>query len=274
MYLLVFAGGLQGGFQVACLFFELLQLLFALLVLGGQGFGLRLHGGGRIVLIRVKGGGFLLQAGLAHLQLADVVALMLQLLLFEGKLAAQVGGFVAVLLLPGGGLLLGGFKPRQLFFEGGGFGGEELELSLLFGSAVFGNSVLLLQLGMFTIDFLDGGLGVCLFAFETLALALPRADLLLETGALFAQQGVLLVEAVLFGLLVLLGLEQELGGVAQGLVLPSEFVLAALGALVFGCSLVGGGEGMAPLQEVVLVLAVIELGGEGSVTFGGGGLAF
>ena len=82
--LLAFAGGLQGGFQVACLFFELLQLLFALLVLGGQGFGLCLHGGGRVALIRVKGGGFLLQAGLAHLQLADVVALVLQLLLFEG----------------------------------------------------------------------------------------------------------------------------------------------------------------------------------------------
>ena len=42
-----------------------------------------------------------------------------------------------------------------------------------FLGGLFGGGVLLLQLGVFAVDFLDGGLGGGLFAFEALALALP-----------------------------------------------------------------------------------------------------
>ena len=46
VFLFAFAGGGEGGFQVACLLFEPLQLLLSLLVLGGEGVGSGLGGGG------------------------------------------------------------------------------------------------------------------------------------------------------------------------------------------------------------------------------------
>ena len=153
--------------------FEPLQLLLALLVLGGEGVGPGLGGGGVLPGIALQGGGFLLQTGLALLQPADALTAVLQLLLFQGEIAAEAGGFVVPALLPFGGLLLGGFELGQLLFEGGGFGGEQFELHLLLFGGLFGLGVLLLQLGVFAVDFLDGGLGGGLFAFEALALALP-----------------------------------------------------------------------------------------------------
>ena len=253
--------------------FEPLQLLLALLVLGGEGVGPGLGGGGVLPGIALQGGSFLLQTGLALLQPADALAAVLQLLLFQGELAAEAGSFVVPSLLLFGGLLLGSLELGQLLFEGGGFGGEQFELHLLLFGGLFGLGVLLLQLGVFAVDFLDGGLGGGLFAFEALALALPRADLLFEAGGLLAQQGVLLVEPVLLSLLLLLGLAQHLHGIVHGLVLPGEFVLPLAGAFVFGGGAVGGGEGVPPLGEVVAVLRLVELGGEAAVAFGGSGLA-
>lgn len=273
VFLFAFAGGGEGGFQVACLLFEPLQLLLALLVLGGEGVGPGLDGGSILPGIALQGGGFLLQAGLALLQSAHALAAVLQLLLLQGELAAEAGGFIVPALLLFGGLLLGGFELGQLLFEGAGFGGEQFELHLLLFDSLPGLGVLLLQLGMFAVDFPNGGLGGGLFAFEALALALPRADLLFEAGGLLAQQGVLLVEPVLLGLLLLLGLAQHLHGIVHGLVLPDDLVLPLAGAFVFGGGAVGGGKRVPPLGEVVMILRLVELGGEAAVAFGGGGLA-
>ena len=144
MFLFAFAGGGEGGFQVACLLFEPLQLLLALLVLGGEGVGLGLDSGGALPDIALQGGGFLLQTGLTLLQPADALAAVLQLLLLQGELTAEAGGFVMPALLLFGGLLPGGLEFGQLLFEGGGFGSEQFELHLLLFGSLFGGGVLLL----------------------------------------------------------------------------------------------------------------------------------
>ena len=265
-------GSLKIGFQAARLLFQRLQSLFGRLILRLYCGGGLLGGGQLVGCGQIERGGFLLQTRLLRLNAGDAAAAVLQLLLLERQLAADAVGFVLLVLLGGGALLLRGFEFGQPLFAGLCFFGQQQKLRFQLFGFVGQRLRLLAQEFLLVVDFLHGGGHRGAVALDALALVLPRADLFFQTGALLAQQRVFAVEPVLRFLLFGLGGTQRLHRFVQRLLAFGQTILPGLRLLVFGGGGIGIGQRLAPAGEVVAVLAVLQFVAQRPIVLGGLGL--